>query len=110
MNQQELVLGQLAAVHEGTKKLEGMVSQVTAEGIGASLLDFLTAKINHSEKKIWQRESIIAIYRDWENSIEKRCFWLVDLSRPAKDSPVRFHRSASLSGDGRPGREDCTCV
>lgn len=65
------MLSKLAAVHEGTKNLEGMVSQVTAEGIGASLLDFLTAKIKCSERKTWQREFITAIYRDWEKSIER---------------------------------------
>ena len=40
MKQQELILSQLATVNKGTQQINKRVIQLTAEGIGVSILDF----------------------------------------------------------------------
>ncbi len=55
LSQQELVLTQLSAIRQDAQRLEQSASNLTAEGIGSSLLDFLTAKLNQGGKNAWQR-------------------------------------------------------
>ncbi|KAH0559273.1 hypothetical protein GP486_004211 [Trichoglossum hirsutum] len=92
LDQQEMVLHQLGAVNEGTRKLEGMVNQVTTstEGIGASVLDFITSNIKFlertSERRNWQKDFIAAIYRDGENNVDR------EISAPS----ISEHREKSL--------------
>jgi hypothetical protein len=80
LSQQELVLTQLSAIHQDTQRLKESASSLTAEGIGSSLLDFLTAKLNQGGKKAWQRELITAIYEDHKSDTAKD---VSDLSVPS---------------------------
>lgn len=74
MGQQELILNQLAAVHEGNQQIKKRVVQLTAEGIGASIMDFLTAAINDPDdrqKRSWQTALINAIHENEEDSTKR---------------------------------------
>ncbi|KUJ13754.1 uncharacterized protein LY89DRAFT_752926 [Mollisia scopiformis] len=64
LSQQEQILTQLAAIGQHTQRFECSTRNLTAEGIGSSLLDFLTAKLGQSGKSSWQREIVSAIHED----------------------------------------------
>ena len=72
-----MMLQQLGDVCESTRKLEGMVREVTtsAEGIGPSILQFITCKLDlrdrDQEKIHWQKNLMAAIYESSENWSEK---------------------------------------
>jgi hypothetical protein len=73
VKQQELILSQLATVNKGTQQINKRVIQLTAEGIGASILDFLTAGLNdrdNRQKKSWEMALVAAIYEDEKHNTD----------------------------------------